>query len=679
MTAIAAHGDLELTRAERATLRALCDTLFPGLPGDSPFFDRSASELSVDEMLADAVEHSFQPGNARDFRRVLSVVESPFYNLLLSGRPTNFTGLDSSSREEYLQAWRDSHIALKRTAFQAIKRLALFLAYASVDAQGNNPNWEALGYPGPHDAPPVPTPDHLRLHPLTLTSDATLSCDVVVIGSGAGGSVIAEELASSGYDVLVLEQGPYETSETFKQNEMTMMQKLFQQSGTAATRDLSLVLLAGRGAGGGTTVNWNTCLRPPARVLHEWEEDFGVKGLTGATFSSYLDEVWRVLEVNPAESQMNGNNSVLWEGCRALGYAEGSDYHTIQRNAVGCQQRCDYCTYGCVYAAKRSTAMNYLPSAQERGARFVFDCRVEQVAIDGGTANGVVATCKSGTMIHRLDVKARVVVAACGGIETPALLLRSGVRDKNVGRFLRLDPTAAIGGIFDRPIEPWKGPPQTVAVWKFIDLDGTYHGFWVEAAPAHPGLFALSIPWVNGRQHKEFMRRYYARSSASIVLLRERSSGRVTIDRDGYAAVDYALGKADRETFVRGMEETAKILAAAGAVGVWTTHNEQLFAGDGERPIKGGDVDSFASALRKKGVEYNRMMLYSAHIMGSCRMSADPSLGPTSPTGELHSVRNLFIGDACVFPTTPAVNPMISIMAMSRRTAESIKTALRGR
>ena len=670
---------MELSTAERRVLKSACDTLVPSITGGSDFYARSASDIGVDGLLADAVENSLQPGNARDFRRMLSVLDSPVYNLLLTGRPVRFTKISPDSRERYLQSWRDSPVGLKRTAFQALKRLTVFLAYASVGPEGTNPNWAEIGYPGAHRTAPVPTPGPLLLNPVAVTSDTRLTCDVVVVGSGAGGSVIADTLAGWGYDVVVLEQGPYETSETFKQNEMRMMQKLFQQSGTAATKDLSFVLLAGRGAGGGTTVNWNTCLRPPQRVLAEWEKEFGIGGLTGHPFAAYLDEVWKTMGVNSEESQRNGNNGVLWDGCRSLGYEEGSDFHLIERNAIGCDQRCDYCTYGCIYAAKQSTALTYLPAAQSKGARFVFDARVERVVIEGGTARGVVATCVSDGRTCSLEVTAKVVVAACGGIETPALLLRSGVKDKNVGRYLRLDPTVAVGGIFEKPIEPWKGPPQTVAVWKFIDLDGTYHGFWVEAAPAHPGLFALSIPWASGRQHKDFMKRYYARSSASIVLIRERSSGSVSIDKEGYAVATYDLEPRDRDTLVRGMEETARILAAAGAVGVWTTHNAQVFAGDGKNPVKPGDIESFSAALKKEGIRSNRMMLYSAHLMGSCRMSADPARGPTSPTGELHTVKNLFVGDSCVFPTTPAVNPMISIMGMARRTAESIKTALGGR
>ncbi len=667
---------MELDGRERQVLKTVCDTFFPPLPGGSEVYGRSASDLGVDSMLADAVENSLQPGNAKDFRRVLSVFDSRLYNLALSGRPARFSKMSPESRERYLQAWRDSPIGLKRSAFQALKRLSLFLAYASMDSDGRNPNWEAIGYPGAHRSPPVPTPDSLRLTPLKVEADMKISCDVVVVGSGAGGSVIADELAEAGHDVLVVEHGPYETSETFKQNEMRMMQKLFQQSGTAATKDLSFVLLAGRGAGGGTTVNWSTCLKPPNRVLTEWEKEFGIEGVTGEKFGSYLSDVWERIGVNLSESQRNRNNGVLEEGCRALGYKEGSDYHVIERNAIGCEQRCDHCTYGCIYGAKQSTALTFLPSAQKNGARFVFDARVDRVVIEGGAARGVVATCQTGGRTHTLDVASRAVVVACGGIETPALLLRSGVKDRNVGRYLRLDPTVAVGGVFERPVEPWKGPPQTIAVWKFIDLDGTYHGFWVEAAPAHPGLFALSIPWVDGRRHKEFMQRLYSRSSASIVLLRERSSGCVSIDKDGYGVVTYDLEQADRDTLVRGMEETARILRAAGAVGVWATNNSGIFAGDGKTPLTQGDLDSFSASVRGEGVGYNRMMLYSAHVMGSCRMSADPSLGPTSPTGELHTVRNLFVGDACVFPTTPAVNPMISIMAMARRTAESIKANL---
>jgi choline dehydrogenase-like flavoprotein len=128
---------------------------------------------------------------------------------------------------------------------------------------------------------------------------------------------------------------------------------------------------------------------------------------------------------------------------------------------------------------------------------------------------------------------------------------------------------------------------------------------------------------------------------------------------------------------VRGMVATARILAAAGATEVWSTHNSPVRVGSGR--VTESDVDRFESEVKQQGVEPNRINLFSAHLMGSCRMSADPQLGPTSPTGELHEIENLFVGDATVFPTTPAVNPMISIMAMARRTSEFVKFKLSGK
>ena len=669
---------MRLTESEAATLRSVCDALIPHVDDSSPFYARKASDLSVDKMLIDTVEGTLQPSNSRDFRRVLRVLDSRAYNLLLTGRPVRFSLLGAEEKERYLASWRDSGIGLKRSAFQALKRLTCFLAYASTGPSGRNPNWEDIGYPGSSGDTPERLPDELRVVPMTIDHDTKLECDVCIVGSGAGGSVIAQYLTSAGLNVLVVEQGAYDTSETFKQSEMYMMQKLFQQSGTASTKDLSFVLLAGRGAGGGTTVNWNTCLKPQPWVLKEWEKEFGLEGVAGPQFASFLDEVWKNLRVNDKESQRNGNNGVLWDGCRALGYQEGVDYEVVQRNAVGCNERCDFCEYGCIYGCKMSTAVTYLPNAYRGGARFLFRTRAERVIIEGGEAKGVICTTHGEGKDHAVEVRSKAVVVACGGIETPALLLRSGVKDRNMGNYLRLDPTVPIGGVFEKSINPWAGPPQTVAVWKYIDLDGTHHGFWIEAAPAHPGLFALSIPWLSGKDHKDFMSKYYTRSSASIVLVRERSWGRVGIDREGNPAVTYDLGREDRDTLVEGMEQTARILAAAGAVIVWTTHNDLLSAGDGTRPIQSSDLDRFSSEVRRQGLSYNRTMLYSAHLMGSARMSSDPSQGPTSPSGELHSVRNLYVGDACVFPTTPAVNPMIAIMGFARRTAEYVARRTKG-
>ncbi|HEV2225734.1 MAG TPA: GMC family oxidoreductase N-terminal domain-containing protein [Nitrososphaerales archaeon] len=668
---------MKLTPGELRTLALACGAIIPSVPKDgqdAEFYRRSATDMGVPQALAETIERYLEPGPAARFRRLLRILESRPYGMLLDRRTTPFSSLGEREREKLLQSWRDSRISAKRAGFQALKRLTCFLYY-SLEPEGRpNPNWSAIGYPGPSSDTRIPSPEETRLTSIVPTGDLDLSCDVCVVGAGAGGSAIAKEVSEAGYKVVILEAGGYETSETYKQSELQMTRKLFQQGGTASTTDLSITLLGGRGVGGGTAVNWNTCLRPPIEVLQEWE-GFGIDGVAGPSFAAHLDEVWRTLRVGPQESQRNWNNEALWQGCKALGYAEGTDFEVINRNAVGCNERCGFCTFGCVYSCKQSTSMNYLPAASRLGARFLFNTKVEAVTIENGKASGVVADYGDGT--HRVRVKAKIVVVACGGLETPALLLRSGVRHRKLGKHLTLDPTVPMGGIFGRAVNAWEGPPQTVAVRKFWNIDGTRHGFWVEAAPAHPGLFGYTVPWTDGESHKRFVRENFARTTATIILLREWGDGTVKVDSHGSPVVTYALDKRDRQNLIEGMMTTARILAAAGAMEIWSTHNSPIRVGS--EGVSESDLDRFASQVKKEGVEYNRINLFSAHLMGSCRMSSDTKLGPTKPTGELHEVENVFIGDATVFPTTPAVNPMISTIAMARRTSDFIKSKLSGR
>ena len=669
---------MKLTARERMTLALVCDTIAPSIVReglDAEFYKRSAGDVGVPEAFAMVIEDQLEPGSALELRRLLRIIESRFYGFLLNGRATPFSSLGEKDRERFLRSWRDSRISAKRTGFQALKRLCCFLYYSLESDNGRNPNWSAIGYPGQSSDPRVPPPEETRIDPIVPEEDLELSCDVCVVGSGAGGSVVAKELSQAGFDVLVLEAGPYESAETYGQSEIQMMRKLFYQHGTASTKDLSFALLAGRGIGGGTSVNWNTCLKPPSSVLEEWSRDFGIDGVNGPGFSSYLEEVWTTLKVGDQESQRNWNNEALWVGCKALGYSEGSDYEVIGRNAVGCRERCSFCTFGCVYSCKQSTPMNYLPAAFHHGARFLFDTKVDTVEIENGKAKGVNA--EFGDERRKVNVKARVVVAACGALETPALLLRSGLRLRGLGNNLTLDPTVPMGGIFNKEVRPWEGPPQTVAVRKYWNLDGTRHGFWVEAAPAHPGLFAFTVPWIDGASHKDFMKRYYTHTTATIVLLREWGSGSVVVDSHGSPIVGYALDKRDKENLMKGMVATGRILAAAGAEEIWTAHNSPVRVGSGR--VTESDLDRFESEVKEAGIESNRISLFSAHLMGSCRMSIDPRLGPTNPTGELHEVENLFVADGSIFPTTPAVNPMISIMAMARRTSDFVRLRLTGK
>lgn len=627
--------------------------------------------------MAQVLEAYVAPEQREDTRRLLRVFESRWMNLILTGRPVRFTALPLERRDRYLLGWAHSRLPVKRRGFHALKRLILFLTYAKTLGDGRNPNWAGIGYPGPDDVERARhrQPDDVRIDPLRPDRETTLHADVCVVGSGAGGAAIAARLASRGHRVVVLEAGPYATENDFTQREGDTYARMFQGNGLLATSDYAIGVLAGATAGGSTTINWMTCLRPPDWALKEWESTAGMIGVASPGFQTILDDVWRRLRVTTDEGQVNASNDVLRRGCEALGYHAGSDYEVIPRNASGCLNRCDFCFFGCIYAAKQSALVTYLPDAARAGARFLFDTRAERILVDGGEAKGVDAVYRQEGREVQVHVRTKAVVAAGSAVQTPPLLLRSGVTFSGVGAGLRIDPTTAIVSEFSEPIRMWKGPMQTVVVRRFQDADKGHHGPWLEAVPAHPGLSALALPWQGGRAHKDRMRAL-ERSAASIVLVRDVAEGRVGVDTRGEPRIDYRLSARDRTNLVRGLQEVARIHRAAGALRISTLHLRDCSVGDGRGPVSRGAFEEFLDRIARLGIRESGIALFTAHPMGSARAGLDPRTSAAKPTGECHEVRNLWIGDGSLLPTAPGVNPMISIIALALRTAEFLHERL---
>ncbi len=673
-------GEGGFTADERQTLRTLCDTLVPrvpGVPDPQGLFGRSATDLAVDQDIVSIVEGYLAPEQRDDFHRLLRTVENPLLNLVLTGHPARFSRLPPEARERYLLGWAHSRLPVKRQGFHAIKRLTEFLFYAKLGDGGRNPNWPALGYDGPDDAERARQhrPEELRIVPFVPQQETTLQADVCVVGSGAGGGVIAAKLAQAGYKVIVLEAGSYRTPDNFTQREAEAYDTMFQGHGVLTTRDLAFGVLAGQTAGGSTTINWMIALKPPLWARQEWERDAGMEGLSGPGFERMIDEVWTRVHATQEESQVNPCNDVLRRGSEALGYQQGVDYDILFRNAKGCAQRCEFCFFGCIYDAKQGTLVTYLPDAYHAGARFLFDTKAHHIVVESGVAKGVEATYRAEGREIPIHIRAKQVVAAGSALQTPALLLRSGIRFPGVGFGLRFDPTTAVFAEFPDPIRVWKGPMQTVVVTRFQDADEAHHGPWLEVAPAHPGLSGLALPWTGGRAHKESMAAL-ARSANAIVLVRDWTEGRVTIDARGEPVFDYRLDPRDRRNLTRGLQEAARIHRAAGAVRISTLHMADLRVGDGMGPIPQAAFDDFLERVGRAGVGENRLALFTAHPMGSARAGRDPKISAAKPTGECHEVRNLWIGDGSIFPTAPGVNPTISIMSVAVRTAGFVRERL---
>ena len=201
---------------------------------------------------------------------------------------------------------------------------------------------------------------------------------------GRAAAVAAALLAAAGRRVIVLETGGWNTEADFDAREERGWERLYLRRGALTTADVGMLVLAGRTLGGGTTVNWSTCFRPPAALLDEWAAMTGEPDLSAAGLDAHYEAVERRLRINTDGTRpLNPNNAAVYEGARALGLHAARN----PRNAVDCAE-CGVCHFGCRWGAKQGMLRTYLQDAFEAGARLVPDCHAERVLLGGRTRRG---------------------------------------------------------------------------------------------------------------------------------------------------------------------------------------------------------------------------------------------------------------------------------------------------
>ncbi len=647
---------MTFTPREREAMRLICDTFAPGDGVGVP----SASESgSVDLTLEVAAANPRRP-DLRQLRMLLRAWDTRGLALAVTGRSRRFSSLDQAGREQFLLALSDSGTGAKRALFGALKGAALLPYYL----RGGEALWEPMGYSGPlgrRDDVPPPV-----LRPRRATTDTALTCDVVVVGSGAGGGTAAGVLAAAGLDVVVLEAGDYHDERHFDGGEEAGFLNLYALA-PQATAEGQIALLAGRGLGGGTVVNYTTSFRTPDHVRQEWA-DLGTRQFATDEYDKALDAVCARLGVNTDHDKAAPRDAILERGARALGW----DVAAMPRNVVGCDQdvECGRCGMGCRLGAKQSVTKTWLVDAADAGARIYTGVTVRRVTQVNGRATGVEAVSAEG---HRVTVRSRAVVSAAGAIQTPALLHRSGLRNSNVGSHLRLHPATAVWGLMDEVVEPWVGAMQSRYVDAMTDLDGDGYGVLYETAPTTPG---LATGFVNWRSADHFRQRMVdlRRSLAVAMIVRDRDSvGTVrTRGRDGEPVVRYQLSAHDGEHAVQGMVGAARIAEAAGATLITSPHHRTVSYEPGKR----GSLTTFEADVRREGTDPARLALAALHIMGSARMGGSPATSAVDPDGQTWDLPGLYVADASCFPTASGVNPMISIESIAYMNATRLAARL---
>lgn len=573
---------------------------------------------------------------------------------LLTGTATPVSWLLPHEAETLLQKWKSSKLLQHRRLAKALIPLALTSTYGYPGKE-----WDRLGYPGPLG--PAPN-EPKRLDPIEIESNEVMNCDVVIVGSGAGGGCVAAGLAAAGLDVIVVEKGAYRSESDFHHLEPESTRDMYLYGLTLMTKDLGCRIVAGSTLGGGTVVNYTTSFKTPPYVLEEWARLSGIDAFVSGEFDEALDEASARLNVNTDSSAAGRRDEILEEGLKAKGW----HVDMLPRAVRGCTQdeACGYCGFGCRVGAKQSTMRTYLEDAAADGARIVTGADVRYVNIVDGRATGV--TARVGR--HRLVINAGAVVSSAGSIESPALLLRSGLRGR-VGHNLRLHPGTAPIGIFDDDVRIWEGTLQARYSKEFASWDDGY-GPIFETVPVHPGAGSAIFPWSSAVQHRELLGKFKNLSFCA-VLPRDKTAGRVRLTRDGAPSIDYRLGPDDDRRIAEGVIKGAQLLEAAGARQIFSLHPEMYSYEPGN-----GSHEKWAEQIRAAGFGGGRVTLVSYHQMGSCRIGVDPSTSAVGPDHETHEVRDLFVVDGSNFPTPSGVNPMLSIYGFATRAAKKIAERL---
>lgn len=494
-----------------------------------------------------------------------------------------------------------------------------------------------------------------------ISRGLTLSCQVCVIGSGAGGAVAAKELTEGGLDVVLLEEGGYYTSKDFNQREEDMMPKLYANAGLFTNSDFSMSIAYGRCVGGSTTHNIGLCFHPEPAILDRWQKEYDVKDLSYKELLPHIKKVEQHIGVNQiSEDSLNANNSLLKKGADALGYHGLIPRHN-RMNCLGS----GFCELGCAYDRLQTMLITYIPQASKRGARVYSDCRAGKIKKTGSGFEVEVEVLEREhhKAINKVKVKAEKVVVSCGAIQSPALLFKSGIQSPSgyLGKTLHLHPYIPVAAVFKERVEGWKGIPQTYVVDHFADFkkDG-YGGFVVIPGFAHPGTFASLAPsW--GKEHFEMMK-LYPHIAIAGAMVHDETIGSVMIKKDGQAKVRYFPEGKDIYFLQEGIKRMAQMFLSAGAQKVLLPYTNLTWI----------TKESELSIVEKNGIVPHQILLASVHPQGSCRMGEKKDACVVNSYGEFHGVKNLFVCDGSVFSTSLGSPPQISIMALATRTAEYI-------
>lgn len=622
-----------------------------------PFADRRAALALLEAMIPGG--EGVPGGDEETLRRVEAVIDELSPSLLggwraamralsaaavaATGRP--FHALDADAQEATLRRWsQDPLLRGPSSLALLVFKLVHFDRPAVYAGLGGRVR----------PAPALDEPRWLRQvrRGESITADETVECDVVVVGTGAGGAVVGYELASRGLAVAFVEEGDLHRRDSFDGSSVRAHQRFYR--GAVAVGNAPMPVFMGRLVGGSTAINGGTCFRPPPWVLDRWCDALRSDDFAPGSLRPYFERVESFLGVGPTDERHLGPiGGVFARGCDALGWS----HVRIRRNAPGCTAS-GFCDFGCRTDARRSTNVSYMPAALERSAQLYTGARADRVRVENGRAVGLDALTRGGA---RLRFRARAVVLAGGALPSATFLLRQGIANASgqVGRNLSLHPSGGMSALFDEPIRGADHVPQGFAMDHFLR-----EGFLVLGAQSDRNVSPMTTP-LAGRRLMDFVAQRDHLATVGTLIADDRPDAVVRYEHDGNVVVTKQLSARDVARVHQAMVRAGEMFLAAGA--------RRLYPVVTSTPVvERDDFHRFARTVPAAG----DLPLLSYHPLGTCRVGRDPARSVVDLDHQSHDLRGLFVVDGSTVGGPLGVNPQLTIMALAARAAARIAERL---
>ena len=491
-----------------------------------------------------------------------------------------------------------------------------------------------------------PTGKGGRVDGREVRSGLRIDTDVVVVGSGPAGAAVAAELAPTGLGVVVVEAGRWWEPHEFRPSTFGAMADTYRDMGASmVVGPAPIPYVQGRMVGGSSPVNGAICWRLPADVHRSWVADDRAlaDALPWEVLERVTDDLERRLGVQPTDDAVAGaKNRLMARGAEALGL----EHRPIRRNVDGCRGL-GRCLQGCPEGHKRSVDRTLLADAEAAGATVVSSVEVETVLTSRGRAVGVLSTAAGGGAVRVMA--AHAVVLAASAVQTPVLLLASGLAQGPVGEHFQAHPGVSMSGRFPEPVRMWEGASQG------HEVTGLRHeGLKFEVLGMGVDLLAARLGGVGAdlAHHIEDL----AHHADWGVAVRAEAHGRVQRVR-GRTVVRYRPTRRDVARFRRGLRVMGEMMLAAGAEVVDPGVRGFDRAVDDPRRLR---------HLEERGPRSAAAFTAAiTHMFGTARMGSDPARSVVGPDFSHHNVAALHVADSSVFPTNIGVNPQIPIMALA--------------